>query len=91
MKKLLICASVAGSLAGLTSAAEARSLYDGSWDLVFATRRGTCDPTYNFSVYSIDSEYAVGLDNVMPITSNYASTWASDSARRNSHWRCSCR
>ena len=50
MKKLLICASVAGSLAGLTSAAEARSLYDGSWDLVFATQRGTCDPTYNFSV-----------------------------------------
>jgi hypothetical protein len=50
MMKLLICASVAGSLAGLTSAAEARSLYDGSWDLVFATRSGTCDPTYNFTV-----------------------------------------
>jgi hypothetical protein len=50
MMKLLIRVSVAGSLAGLASAAEARSLYDGSWDLVFATRSGTCDPTYNFTV-----------------------------------------
>jgi hypothetical protein len=50
MMKLLICVSVASILAGLTSAAEARSLYDGSWDLIFATKRGTCDPTYNFTV-----------------------------------------
>jgi hypothetical protein len=50
MMKLLICVSVASSLAGLTSAAEARSLYDGSWDLIFATKRGTCDPAYNFTV-----------------------------------------
>jgi hypothetical protein len=50
MKKLLIFVSVASSFAGLISAAEARSVYDGSWDLVFATQRGTCDPTYNFSV-----------------------------------------
>jgi hypothetical protein len=50
MMKLLICVSVASSLAGLTSAAEARSLYDGSWDLIFATKRGTCDRAYNFTV-----------------------------------------
>ena len=49
MKKLLFCATIAGSLA-LTSIAQARSAYDGSWDLVFVTQRGACDPTYNFSV-----------------------------------------
>ena len=32
------------------SAAHARSAYDGSWDLVFVTQKGTCDPTYNFTV-----------------------------------------
>ena len=37
-------------------------------------------PTYNFSVYSIDGEYAAGLNNVMPMTSSYVSTWAADSA-----------
>ena len=50
MAKFLICVSVASSLVGLTSAAEARSLYDGSWDLFFVTQRGTCDPNYNFTV-----------------------------------------
>jgi hypothetical protein len=32
------------------SVANARSAYDGSWDLVFVTQKGTCDPTYNFTV-----------------------------------------
>ena len=32
------------------SLAGARSAYDGSWDLVFVTQNGTCDPTYNFTV-----------------------------------------
>jgi len=32
------------------SAAYARSAYDGSWDLVFVTQKGTCDPSYNFTV-----------------------------------------
>ncbi|MGY3587592.1 hypothetical protein ACVIGB_003356 [Bradyrhizobium sp. USDA 4341] len=49
MKKLLRFATLAGSLV-LTSAAEARSAYDGSWDLVFITQRGECDPTYSFPV-----------------------------------------
>ena len=49
MKKLLFCATIAGSLA-VTSVAQARSAYDGSWDLVFVTQRGACDPNYNFSV-----------------------------------------
>jgi hypothetical protein len=32
------------------SAAQARSAYDGSWDLAFVTQRGACDPSYNFTV-----------------------------------------
>ena len=32
------------------SVAHARSAYDGSWDLVFVTQTGTCDPAYNFTV-----------------------------------------
>jgi hypothetical protein len=31
-------------------AAQARSAYDGSWDLAFVTQRGSCDPSYNFTV-----------------------------------------
>jgi hypothetical protein len=50
MKKLLLGATAAACLATLTSLAQARSAYDGSWDLVFVTQRGACDPTYNFSV-----------------------------------------
>jgi len=34
----------------LASAAHARSAHDGSWDLMFVTETGTCDPTYNFAV-----------------------------------------
>lgn len=49
MKKLLFFATLAGCLV-ITSVAEARSPYDGSWDLVFVTQRGACDPTYNFPV-----------------------------------------
>ena len=32
------------------SVANARSAYDGSWDLAFVTQRGACDPSYNFTV-----------------------------------------
>ena len=48
MKKRLI-ASVICCLT-LATAAEARTSYDGSWDMIFFTHRGSCDPTYNFSV-----------------------------------------
>jgi hypothetical protein len=50
MKKLLLSAVTAGCIVALASVAQARSAYDGSWDLVFVTQRGACDPTYNFSV-----------------------------------------
>jgi hypothetical protein len=32
------------------SVAHSRSAYDGSWDLVFVTQSGACDPSYNFAV-----------------------------------------
>src|SRR6266705_2920876 len=50
MKNPLLSLTAAISLVALTSAALARSAYDGSWDLLFVTQRGACDPTYNFSV-----------------------------------------
>ena len=50
MKKLSIPTVTAGCFIALVSVAQARSTYDGSWDLIFVTQRGACDATYNFSV-----------------------------------------
>ena len=50
MRKLLTYAIGASCLVAFVSVAEARSAYDGSWDLVFVTQKGACDPTYKFSV-----------------------------------------
>ena len=50
MKKLLTYAAAGGFLVAFMSAAQARPAYDGSWDLLFVTQRGACDPTYDFSV-----------------------------------------
>ena len=50
MKKLSLCATAITCFVALAPAANARSAYDGSWDLVFVTQRGACDPTYNFTV-----------------------------------------
>jgi len=50
MTKPFISAMIAGFLVAVASPAQARSPFDGSWELVFATRRGACDPTYNFTV-----------------------------------------
>lgn len=49
-KNVLFCMTAAGILVGMASVAQARSAYDGLWDLVFVTQRGACDPTYSFSV-----------------------------------------
>src|SRR6266699_1529194 len=54
IKRLLFSATIAGCLVALSSVAQARSAYDGSWDLLFVTQRGACDPTYNFSVNIAD-------------------------------------
>ena len=50
MKKLSFCATAISLFIALASTAQARSAYDGSWDLAFVTQRGACDPTYNFTV-----------------------------------------
>ena len=48
--KFLTCVATVSVLVSLTSAATAQSRYDGSWDLRFVTQRGTCDPSYDFTV-----------------------------------------
>jgi hypothetical protein len=50
MKKLSLFATATSCFIALGCAAQARSAYDGSWDLVFVTQRGACDPSYNFTV-----------------------------------------
>jgi hypothetical protein len=50
MKTPSLCAIGILCLVVLTSGARARSGYDGSWDLAFVTQRGSCDPSYNFTV-----------------------------------------
>jgi hypothetical protein len=50
MSKRLIVNVIGCACLILATAAEARTSYDGPWDLVFVTQRGSCDPTYNFSV-----------------------------------------
>jgi hypothetical protein len=50
MKNLLLCATALICFVALARTADARSAYDGSWDLIFVTQRGACDSTYNFTV-----------------------------------------
>ena len=50
MNKRLIANVIGCACLALATAAEARTSYDGPWNLVFVTQRGSCDPTYNFSV-----------------------------------------
>jgi hypothetical protein len=54
MKNLFTSAIATSCLVAFTSVAQARSTYDGSWELLFVTQRGACDPTYNFSVNMTD-------------------------------------
>ena len=50
MNKRLIANVIGCACLTLATAAEAGTSYDGPWNLVFVTQRGSCDPTYNFSV-----------------------------------------
>ena len=54
MNKRLIANVIGCVWLVLATAAEARTSYDGPWNLVFVTQRGSCDPTYNFSVNVTD-------------------------------------
>ena len=40
--------------AAATSAAFARTLYDGAWSVLIVTRSGSCDPTYRYGVQISD-------------------------------------
>jgi hypothetical protein len=50
MRRLSLCVTATSCFVALAGSAHARSAYDGSWDLVFVTQRGACDPAYNFTV-----------------------------------------
>ncbi len=50
MKKPSLWMIAAACFIAPASVAHARSAYDGSWDLNFVTQRGSCDPSYNFTV-----------------------------------------
>ncbi|SDI09111.1 hypothetical protein SAMN05216338_101745 [Bradyrhizobium sp. Rc2d] len=50
MKTPSIWMIATGCFIALTPAAQARSAYDGSWDLIFVTQRGVCEPSYSFTV-----------------------------------------
>jgi hypothetical protein len=50
MNKQLIANVIGCACLMLATAAEARTSYDGPWNLTFVTQRGSCDPIYNFSV-----------------------------------------
>ena len=50
MNKRLIANVICCACLTLATAAEARTSYDGPWNLAFITQRGSCDPTYTFAV-----------------------------------------
>ena len=54
MNKRLIANFICCTCLTLATAAEARTSYDGPWNLVFYTQRGSCDPTYTFTINVTD-------------------------------------
>jgi hypothetical protein len=50
MDRRLLVTLFAGATLLLASGANARSSYDGSWNITFVTQSGDCNPTYNYSV-----------------------------------------
>jgi hypothetical protein len=74
MKKFLAYAMAASCLAASISVAQARSAYDGSWDLLFVTQRGACDSSYNFSVNITDG--VVTHPNLVKFRGNVARSGA---------------
>lgn len=58
----------------LAAAAEARSPYDGQWNIIFLTQSGDCEPTYNYSVI-IENGF-ITSPNVMGFRGNVTSSGA---------------
>jgi hypothetical protein len=49
-RPLIICLVLAGSHPLISRQAFAGTRFDGTWNLVFVTQRGDCDPTYSFTL-----------------------------------------
>jgi len=49
-RALIVCLVLAGSDLLVSRQAFAGTRFDGTWNLVFVTQRGDCDPTYSFLV-----------------------------------------
>ena len=49
-RPLIVCLVLVGSHLLISRQAFAGTRFDGTWNLVFVTQRGDCDPTYNFMV-----------------------------------------
>ena len=58
----------------LAIGADARSSYDGSWNITFVTQSGDCNPTYNYSV-NIENG-VITSPNVETFRGNVASSGA---------------
>jgi hypothetical protein len=74
MKKRLIANFICCACLTLATAAEARTSYDGPWNLVFYTQRGSCDPTYTFTVNVTDG--IVTHPNLVKFSGNVARSGA---------------
>ncbi|WGD53165.1 hypothetical protein QA641_04310 [Bradyrhizobium sp. CB1650] len=74
MMNLFTSAMAASCLVAFVSVAQARSAYDGSWDLLFVTERGACDPAYNFAVNITDG--VVTHPNLVKFRGHVASSGA---------------
>ena len=49
-RPLIVCLALVGSHLLISRQAFAGTRFDGTWNLVFVTQRGDCDPTYSFMV-----------------------------------------
>src|SRR5260221_12361672 len=49
-RPLIVCLVLVGSHLLISRQAFAGTRFDGTWNLVFVTQRGDCDPTYDFMV-----------------------------------------
>jgi hypothetical protein len=74
MNKRLIANFICCACLTLATAAEARTSYDGPWNLVFFTERGSCDPTYTFTVNVTDG--IVSHPNLVKFSGNVAKSGA---------------
>jgi hypothetical protein len=80
-KALVVCFAFAGSQLGAQSPAFAGSRFDGQWNLVFATQRGDCDPSYNFTVDVVNGN--IGHPNILTFRGHVASSGAVHASDRN--------